>query len=54
MGDGGAIALAESLMVTLLMSFRFVRATLFLWPGERNSTGDVLSSASRQRWSPVL
>ena len=31
-GDGGAIALGESLKATLVMSFRLVRATLFLWP----------------------
>ena len=31
-GDGGAIALAASLKATLVMRFRPVRATLFLWP----------------------
>ena len=31
-GDGGAIALAESLKATLVMRFRPVRAKLFLWP----------------------
>ena len=31
-GDGGAIALAGSLKATLVMRFRLVRATLFLWP----------------------
>ena len=29
-GDGGAIALAESLKATLLMGFRLVRAMLFV------------------------
>ena len=31
-GDGGAIALAESLKATLLMSVRLVRAMLSVWP----------------------
>ena len=31
-GDGGAIALAESLKATLLTCFRLVRAMLSVWP----------------------
>ena len=36
-GDGGAIALAETLKATLVTRFRRVRATLFLWPARTPS-----------------
>ena len=51
-GDGGAIALAESLKATLLISFRPVRAMCLCGQRERNLTRDVLPSAvtSVFRW----
>ena len=51
-GDGGAIALAESLKATLVMRFRPVRATLFSWPARTQPHRRVICVTSVFRcWS---
>ena len=51
-GDGGAIAMAESLKATLVMTFRLVRAALFLWPARTQPHRRVICVTSLFRcWS---